>query len=153
MLDVGRVCLKTAGREAGRYCVVVKKMDESFVMITGPKELTSVKRRRCNISHLEPIMEAIKIKSDAPDSEVIKAYQSANLTKKLGLEPRAKPSKGARPEKKAEAKKAEPKKDAPKVTKKPKETKKAAPKKAKPAKKPAKKATAKKAAKKQTKKK
>jgi ribosomal protein L14E/L6E/L27E len=24
-LEIGRVCMKTAGREAGRYCVVLKK--------------------------------------------------------------------------------------------------------------------------------
>ncbi len=94
MIEVGRLCLKIAGREAGKYCVIVKKMDESFVMVTGPKELTSVRRRRCNINHLEPIMEMLKIKSDAPDSDILKAYQEANLIAKLGLE--------ARPEKKAE---------------------------------------------------
>jgi large subunit ribosomal protein L14e len=155
MLEVGRVCLKTAGREAGKYCVVIKKMDEGFVMITGPKEFTSVKRRRCNINHLEPLVEELKIKSDASDSEVIKAYQSANLTKKLGLGPR-KPSKEAKPEKRAETKKKEkpeskkeskhaPKKpekrkEVKKAPAKPKAEKKAAPKKsAKPKKSPAKK--------------
>ncbi len=86
MLEVGRICMKIAGREAGRYCVVVKKMDESFVMVTGPKELTSVRRRRCNVSHLEPLVDVIKIKSDAPDSDVLRAYQEASITRKLGLE-------------------------------------------------------------------
>jgi large subunit ribosomal protein L14e len=93
MIEVGRLCLKIAGREAGRYCIVVKKMDENFVMVTGPRELTSVKRRRCNINHLEPIMETLNIKSDAPDSEILKAYQQANLIKKLGLEPNVKAAK------------------------------------------------------------
>jgi large subunit ribosomal protein L14e len=95
MLEVGRVCLKIAGREAGRYCVVLKKMDENFVLVTGPRELTSVKRRRCNINHLEPLMESIDIKSEAPDSEVLKAYQKANLVTKLGMES----GKKAKPEK------------------------------------------------------
>jgi large subunit ribosomal protein L14e len=100
MLEVGRLCLKTAGREAGRYCVVVKPMDENFVMVTGPKDLTSVKRRRCNVNHLEPVMEVLKINSDAPDSEVLKAFQSANLVTKLGLETgKPKPAGKAVPEK------------------------------------------------------
>ncbi len=86
MLEIGRVCMKLAGREAGKYCVVVKRMDEGFVLVTGPKELTSVKRRRCNVNHLEPMEDTIKIKSDAADSDVLKAYQEANLTSRLGLE-------------------------------------------------------------------
>lgn len=86
MFEIGRVCMKTAGREAGKYCVIVKKVDESFVMVTGPRSLTSVKRRRCNINHLEPITEKINIKSDASDTEVLKAYQDASVLVKLGLE-------------------------------------------------------------------
>lgn len=129
MIEVGRVCLKVAGREAGRYCVVVKRMDEKFVMVTGPRDLTSVKRRRCNISHLEPLMESLKIKSDADDSDVLKAYQQASLITKLGIEP----VKARKPEGKARA---EAKKEKPEVKAKPagKKTRKPAakPKKEKP---------------------
>ena len=112
MIEVGRLCLKIAGRESGRYCVVVKKMDENFVMVTGPRELTSVKRRRCNICHLEPVMETLNIKSDAPDSEILKAYQQANLITKLGLGPRmaGKPEKVEKKERPGE-KKGKPKKE------------------------------------------
>ena len=150
MLDVGRVCLKIAGREAGKYCVVVKKMDESFVMITGPKELTSVKRRRCNISHLEPLIDVIKIKSDAPDNDILKAYQDANLTNKLGLEPgkarKVEAKKAAKKEPRKEVRKVEAKKEAKKPAKAPKKktVKKAKP----PVKKAVKKAKSRKTAKK-----
>lgn len=101
MFEVGRVCLKLAGREAGKYCVIVKKMDESFVMVTGPKSLTNVKRRRCNINHLEPIEEKVKIKAEATDAEVLKAYQEASLLSKLGFE---KPKEVKKEEKKPEKK-------------------------------------------------
>ncbi len=107
MFEVGRVCMKTAGRESGKYCTVIKKMDEGFVMVTGPKSLTSVKRRRCNINHLEPIEEVVKIKSDASDDEVLKAYQQASIMARLGLEKGKKP-KAPKAEKKAE--RAEPEK-------------------------------------------
>ena len=50
MLEVGRICLKTAGREAGSYCVVLKKVDKEFVLVTGPRAVTSVRRRRCSSS-------------------------------------------------------------------------------------------------------
>lgn len=86
MLDVGRVCLKTAGREAGKVCCVVKKIDSQFVLITGPRELTRVKRRKCNITHLEPLEDMLSIKSDAPDSDVLKAFQSSEVMKKLNLQ-------------------------------------------------------------------
>jgi len=84
-LEVGRVCVKTAGREAGKYCVVLKKLDDSFVLITGPKTLTGVKRRRCNIEHLEPTPHSVKIAAEATDAAVIKAYDAIGLTKKFGL--------------------------------------------------------------------
>ena len=84
-LEVGKVCMKTAGREAGKYCVVLKKMDNNFVLITGPKVLTGVKRRRCNVEHLEPTPFSVKIDAEASDNVVIKAYDSAGITTKLGL--------------------------------------------------------------------
>lgn len=59
-IEVGRLCIKIAGREAGAKCVVVDIIDEKFVEVVG----TSVKNRRCNINHLEPLAESIEIKSD-----------------------------------------------------------------------------------------
>ena len=102
-LNVGQVCMKTAGREAGKYCVIIKKMDDNFVFVTGPRELTGVKRRRCNIDHLEPVSHFLKIKENASDKEIIKAYETAGILKKLGLK---KPSPGTIKEK-AAAKKSE----------------------------------------------
>jgi len=84
-LDIGRVCMKTAGREAGKYCVVLKKLDNTFVLVTGPKTLTGVKRRRCNVEHLEPTQYSLKIDAEATDSVVIKAYDTIGLTRKLSL--------------------------------------------------------------------
>lgn len=77
LFDVGRVCIKTAGREAGRKCVVVDIIDKNFVLITGPKELTGVKRRRVNIDHLEPLDVKLNIKKGADDKEVAKALKKA----------------------------------------------------------------------------
>ncbi len=71
--------MKTAGREAGRYCVVVDIVDENFVIITGPKDVTGVKRRRCNIKHLEPTPEKVDIDRGASDEEVKEALDEAGL--------------------------------------------------------------------------
>ena len=133
-LDVGRVCIKTAGREAGKYCVVLKKVDDNFVFVTGPKILTGVKRRKCNVEHLEPTDYLLKIKADASEKEVIDGYQVANLLTKLNL---GKPSpeivkEAEKKVTKTEEKKAEPVEE--KIEKKPKEEKPEAPKKVEEAK-------------------
>ena len=84
-MEVGRVCMKIAGREAGKYCVVLKKIDENFVLVTGPKKLTGIKRRRCNIAHLQPLEYKLEIKEEATDKEVVEAFEKAGLVSKLNL--------------------------------------------------------------------
>ena len=34
-IEVGRVCVKTAGREAGEKCAIVEIIDENFVEVVG----------------------------------------------------------------------------------------------------------------------
>ncbi|MEM3979819.1 MAG: KOW motif-containing protein, partial [Ignisphaera sp.] len=46
-IEVGRICVKIAGREAGRKCVIVDIIDDNYVLIMGPKSMNGVKRRRC----------------------------------------------------------------------------------------------------------
>ena len=79
-IEVGRICVKVAGREAGRKCVIVDIIDENFVLITGPKSLTGVKRRRVNIKHIEPLEKVIDVPKGASDEEVLKAIVAAGLT-------------------------------------------------------------------------
>ncbi|MBS7619425.1 50S ribosomal protein L14e [Candidatus Bathyarchaeota archaeon] len=69
-IEIGRVCVKTKGREAGKRCVVVDIIDKNFVIASGPKELTGIKRRRVNINHLEPTEEKINIKRNTTDEEI-----------------------------------------------------------------------------------
>ncbi len=59
-IEVGRICIKTAGREAGKECVIVDVIDKNFVEVVG----LDVKNRRCNIKHLEPTGKKIEIESD-----------------------------------------------------------------------------------------
>ena len=65
-IEVGRICVKIAGREAGEKCVIVEIIDDKFVEVVG----TSMKNRKCNIKHLEPLDQIIEIKSE--DVEEIK---------------------------------------------------------------------------------
>ncbi|MEM1772966.1 MAG: 50S ribosomal protein L14e, partial [Desulfurococcaceae archaeon] len=71
---------KTTGREAGRKCVIVDLIDENFVLITGPRQLSGVKRRKVNIKHIEPTDKVVKIPRGAGDEEVLKAIEEAGLT-------------------------------------------------------------------------
>ena len=80
-IEVGRVCMKTAGREIGRKCIIVNVMDKNFVMVTGPKKITGVKRRRVNINHLAPLEETIQVKRGASDEEVTQTLEDVG---KLG---------------------------------------------------------------------
>jgi large subunit ribosomal protein L14e len=71
VMDVGRICLKLTGREAGGRCVIVDVIDRNYVLVTGPPELTGVRRRRVNMSHLRPLDEKLDIQRNASDEEVL----------------------------------------------------------------------------------
>ncbi|HDD64168.1 MAG: 50S ribosomal protein L14e [Thermoprotei archaeon] len=83
IFDVGRICVKIAGREAGKKCVIVDIIDDKYVLITGPKPVTGVKRRRANIKHLEPTEHKINISKGASDEEVSKALIEAGLINEM----------------------------------------------------------------------
>lgn len=82
-IEVGRVCVRTAGRDAGKYCVIVKVTDKSFVEITGPKAVSGVARQKSNISHVEATGDKIELKDGASDEVVAEAVEKAGLTKKF----------------------------------------------------------------------
>ncbi len=83
VIEVGRVCRKVAGREAGRLCVVVRIIDNNFVEVTGPKDLTGVRRRRVNVKHLVPLPVKLDISEGAGDADVTEALRSTDLYPKL----------------------------------------------------------------------
>jgi len=79
--EVGRVCVKLSGRETGKKCVIVDVVDKNYVLITGPKSVTGVRRRRTNVDHLEPTGEAVELKKGAADEDVEKALTKGKKTK------------------------------------------------------------------------
>ncbi|MHA1636641.1 MAG: 50S ribosomal protein L14e [Candidatus Thorarchaeota archaeon] len=83
LYEVGRICVKIAGREAGSYCVVIDSQDSKMVLITGPQKLNGVRRRSCNTSHLEPLDTIISVSKGAKDEDVEKAIEAAGLTDKF----------------------------------------------------------------------
>jgi len=77
--EIGRIAVKVAGREAGKKCVIIDIIDKNFVLVTGPKQLTGVRRRRSNIAHLAFTPHKIEIQRNAGDEEVMKALEKAGL--------------------------------------------------------------------------
>jgi len=78
-IELGRICVKIAGREAGKKCVIVDIIDKNFVLVTGPKKATGVKRRRTNVNHVEPTEKKIDIKRGASDEEILETLDEGTL--------------------------------------------------------------------------
>ena len=77
MLEVGRLCYKTSGRDAGQRAVVVENIDTKFVLIDG-----QTRRRKCSISHLEPTEVMLTIKKGASHKDVAAAFKKIKITLK-----------------------------------------------------------------------
>ena len=82
-IEVGRICIKILGREAGKKCVIVDIVDKNFVLITGPKTVSGIKRRRANISHIEPTSEKVEMKRGATDEEIAEALKTAGKLEEM----------------------------------------------------------------------
>jgi large subunit ribosomal protein L14e len=89
MIEVGRVAIKIVGREAGKHCVIVDILDKNFVLIDG-----EVKRRRCNIDHLEFLPIKLKIRKGASREKVLEAMVKAGIIEKPREEKPKKPKEG-----------------------------------------------------------
>ncbi|MCW3982369.1 MAG: 50S ribosomal protein L14e [Candidatus Bathyarchaeota archaeon] len=82
-IEVGRICVKQGGRECCTKCVIIDVMDKSYVLVTGPKKVTGLKRRRANINHLMPLEDKIEVKRGASDDEVAAALDAAGKTAEM----------------------------------------------------------------------
>ena len=74
MYEIGRLCVKLAGRDAGKKCVIVEVLKDNYVMIDG-----ATRRRKCNITHLEPLNSVIKINKKATHAEITKAFKKLKI--------------------------------------------------------------------------
>lgn len=70
LFTIGRLCLKLAGRDAGRKCVVVELVNDHFVVVDG-----NVRRKKVNVKHLEPLAEVLSLKSKASHDEIKTAFE------------------------------------------------------------------------------
>ena len=82
-VEVGRICVKIAGRNAGKKCVIVDIMDKSFILVTGPKAVTGVKRKRANMNHIIVLEDKLDLKRGASDEEVTQILTSADKLEEM----------------------------------------------------------------------
>ena len=73
-MKIGQLCIKLAGRDANKLCVIVDILENNFVLIDG-----NTRRRKCNIKHLEPLDKILKIKKKASHEEVIESMRKENI--------------------------------------------------------------------------
>ncbi len=76
--EIGRLAVKTAGRETARKCVIIGFIDKNFVLVTGAG-LSGVRRRTANLKHLVPVEQKVSVKENASDEDVVKALTSAGI--------------------------------------------------------------------------
>ena len=76
-IEIGRLIVKTAGRDASKRGIIIDILDDKFVLVDG-----ETRRRKVNVLHIEPLNQVLKIEKNASHEEVAKAL------KEIGVEPR-----------------------------------------------------------------
>lgn len=112
LIEVGRACVKLAGRDAGKECLIVEELKDNLVLIDG-----NTRRRKCNLAHLEFLPQKAEIKKGASHDEVVRAMASAGIRvlergKKFPKEKKAAKSEEAPEKKRIFSRKKEKKEDA-----------------------------------------
>ncbi|MGM5480936.1 MAG: 50S ribosomal protein L14e [Nanobdellota archaeon] len=70
IFDIGRICVKLAGRDAGKRCAIVGNEDDGLVLIDG-----ETRRRKCNPLHLEPTGDVLELSEGASHDDVLAAFK------------------------------------------------------------------------------
>jgi large subunit ribosomal protein L14e len=103
IVEVGRLAVKIAGRDAGKECLIIDVLDKNNVLIDG-----NTRRRKCNIQHLEFLPKKADIKKNATHEEVLAALASLGIKVLPKAGPKEKKSESEKIEK-AEKQEAKPK--------------------------------------------
>ncbi len=74
MIEVGRLVTKIAGRDAGKKAAIIDILDDKYVLIDG-----ETRRRKCNVLHIEPLNQVIKIEKSASHEEISKALKEIGI--------------------------------------------------------------------------
>jgi len=89
-MEIGKVCMKIAGRDAGRPAIVIELHKDGYVTIDGFS-----RRKKVNSRHLQFIGTKVDIKKGATHETVLKALEKLgfSLPKKPKFQKEKKKSK------------------------------------------------------------
>ena len=73
-MNVGTLCIKLAGRDAGKRCVILNTAQQGRVLIDG-----ETRRRECNIHHLQSLNQIVSVNENAPHDDVIAAFKAVGI--------------------------------------------------------------------------
>lgn len=88
MIEVGRLCVKTAGRDAMEYCVIVEVVDEKYVLIDG-----NTRRKKVNKAHIEPLAKKFDLKKGATTKDVHAEFEKVDIEVRKSAEEKEKKEK------------------------------------------------------------
>ncbi len=71
MIEVGRVVVKIAGRDAGRVGVIIDVYDNNYVLVEG-----DLRRRKVNVNHLELLNKKVSVEAQADKETVVSQLKS-----------------------------------------------------------------------------
>ena len=74
MMNVGRICIKIAGRDAGMKGIIIDLVDKNTVLVDG-----QIRRRKVNIKHLEPTAATLDLEKGATHEAVVMALKQAGI--------------------------------------------------------------------------
>jgi len=75
IFEVGRVCRKTRGDDAGKLCVLLSKPDNNTVSIIGP----NIKKTKVNLNHLEPMPNTVKASGHSSQADITELLKNEGL--------------------------------------------------------------------------
>jgi len=87
-IEIGRLCIKLAGRDAGKECLIVDIIDHNFVIIDG-----NTRRRKTNVDHLEFLPQKADIKKGASHEDVLAALKNLGVKVEKKAPPKPKKEK------------------------------------------------------------
>jgi len=79
---IGKIVIKTAGREAGYKAVIIEELDQNYVFISSG-DVNKARRRRVNKKHLKFTDRNINVEPNASDEEVRQALEKENLVEEF----------------------------------------------------------------------
>lgn len=94
-MEIGRICVKIAGRDAGKYCVILNQIDGNTVLIDG-----QTRRKNCNTKHLEPTKKIIKITEKSTTEQIIQEFNKTGIKSTTKTKKKEKSAKTEKPKKK-----------------------------------------------------